>query len=121
MNNSRAARTLALSLGVAALSAGGAHGTTLLTNSKPTHADVHTYVVRFGDLDLARPEGTAELYARLRHAAHIVCEPLPTRDPRDSRQYKYCVDTAIAEAVLHLNRPLLSQYHAERSNDGRRG
>jgi UrcA family protein len=68
------------------------------------------YVVRFSDLDLSRIEGASTLYARLRHAARAVCDPLESRDMGLAKKYKACVDKALADAVATVNRPLLTQY-----------
>ena len=80
-----------------------------------------TYVVRFADLDLAKVEGAAALYARFRHAASVVCEPLESRDLALSEQRQACIDSAIANAVVSVNRPLVSQYHQSRTRTARAG
>lgn len=76
-------------------------------------------VVRFPDLDLSRIEGVATLYRRIAHAARDVCDPLETQ--WHPTEYQTCVDTAIADAVATLNRPLLSQYHQFRIKGDRAG
>jgi UrcA family protein len=80
-----------------------------------------SYVVRFADLDLSNLKGTTELYARLRNAARVVCEPLESRDLRISRMHDVCVQTAITGAVESVNRPLLSQYHQLRTKGDKAG
>jgi UrcA family protein len=57
-------------------------------------------VVKFGDLDLSRPEEAAMLYSRLRHAARTVC-PAP-RELRDLDRLEIardCYNAALARAV----------------------
>jgi UrcA family protein len=74
-----------------------------------------TYVVRFADLDLSKVEGATALYARFRHAASVVCEPLESRDLALSEERRACIDSAIANAVVSVNRPLVPQYHQSRT------
>ena len=48
----------------------------------PAHDDaVRQEIVRFGDLDLTRPADAQELYRRIKHAAHHVCEAIGFGDP----------------------------------------
>jgi UrcA family protein len=75
---------------------------------------VNKYIVRFPDLDLNKVDGAAVLYARLRHAAAVVCRPLESRT-----QYRACFDHAIAGAVASVNRPMLSQYHESQTKAGK--
>jgi UrcA family protein len=74
-----------------------------------------SYVVRFADLDVSRIEGASTLYARLRQAARVVCEPLESRQMGLSLKYRACMDKAIADAVTSVDRPLLTQYHQLRT------
>jgi UrcA family protein len=73
------------------------------------------YVVHFADLDLSRIEGAIALYARLRHAAHIVCRPLDSTTLLVDEAHRACMDKAITDAVTSVNRPLLSRYHQLRT------
>lgn len=114
MKKSLVVRDLVLCL--AAVSSGAAYAA-LPLHSQTRVMETHTYRVRFADLDLSRPDDVAVLYARLRRAAHIVCEPLPSNAPDDSRQYQSCIDTAITDAVRRVNRPLLSELFANRRNE----
>jgi UrcA family protein len=68
-------------------------------------------VVRFPDLDLSTSAGAASLYSRLRRAAGVVCAPLESANLRIAAKHRSCMDTAIADAVAKVNRPLLTQYH----------
>jgi UrcA family protein len=77
-----------------------------------------TYVVRFSDLDVSKFAGVKTLYSRLRHAATVVCKPLETASLWHSDQYEVCMKKAIDDAVLSVNRPLLSQYHQSRTSSG---
>jgi len=95
-----------------AFDAAYASAATLSSDQSVTGAP-RQYVVRFPDLDLSRIEGATALYARLGYAARVVCGPLQTRwFPKD---YRTCIDRAIAEAVASVNSPILSQYHQSRT------
>jgi UrcA family protein len=69
--------------------------------------DLREVTVKFGDLDVSRPEGATRLYRRIRAAAKEVCSPdgygLVAATQADS-----CVDKSIAEAVAKVNQPMLS-------------
>jgi len=82
-------------------------------------AAAHSVTVRFGDLDTTTWSGAAALYKRLDRAAHEVCADL---DPNGRiafaselrRLYKGCLQFAIANAVLAVDRPALTQYATAR-------
>jgi UrcA family protein len=81
-----------------------------------------TYTVRFADLNVSTFEGAKALYARLGHAAKVVCEPLESAPSFGSTQYERCISKAVADAVASVNRPLVSQYHQSRTkSDKARG
>jgi UrcA family protein len=87
-----------------------------VANNASVSDGVRTYVVRFNDLDLTRIEGTTALYGRLRGAASRVCEPLQSRQMELAANHHACMDQAVADAVAKVNRPMLSQYHQQRTN-----
>jgi UrcA family protein len=68
-------------------------------------------VVSYADLDLSRPAGAATLYARIRSAAHAVCEPQMTTDLWTYTYSQRCTRDAIARAVADVNAPLLVTLH----------
>jgi UrcA family protein len=114
-----AARALTICMAATlGLSAADASAGTLSNDASVTGA-ARSEVVRFPDLDLSRIEGVAKLYRRIAHAARDVCDPLDTQ--WHPTEYRTCVDTAIADAVATLNRPLLSQYHQFRIKGDRAG
>ena len=90
-----------------------------LSNGTSVTGAARSEVVRFPDLDLSRIEDVAKLYGRIAHAARNVCDPLETQ--WQPTEYRTCVDTAIANAVATVNRPLLSQYHQFRIKGDRTG
>lgn len=63
--------------------------------------------VKFADLNVSTPQGTAALYARIQRAARQVCLPLDGRDPSSKTQMNACVHKAIADAVAKVDRPAL--------------
>jgi UrcA family protein len=60
--------------------------------------------VRFADLNLAATKDVAELYRRIEYAARKVCME-HTRDRED------CVRRAVSNAIVKIDRPLLSAFH----------
>ena len=63
--------------------------------------------VRFADLNLAEPKDVAELYRRIEYAARKVCiEHVRERDD--------CARRAIANAVMKIDRDVLTDYHREK-------
>jgi UrcA family protein len=107
---------LAVTLGYATeASAGG------IQNEQSVAGAPLEYVVHFQDLDLSQINGAAALYARLLHAANVVCAPLESRDLALAETHRACVDSAITGAVASVNRPLLSRYHELRTKGDNAG
>ena len=69
------------------------------------------YRVNARGLDLAQSAGAQELYARLQHAAQVVCthgmrvDLVPTADP------KACIEQALGNAVRTANVKLVTQVY----------
>jgi UrcA family protein len=106
-------------LGVALLGS-----TVLLACNPPFAADIESDVprvtVRFGDLDLSKPQGAEALYRRIRAAAEQVCRRLDGMDLGSKARASDCREKAIADAVNTLNRPaLLDLYRAKHRSDPR--
>jgi len=74
-----------------------------------------TLTVQFGDLDLSKPKGVDALFKRIKNAARDVCSEFEGRTLSKKRLHAECVDTALSTAVTRVDRPLLSQYLADRS------
>jgi UrcA family protein len=68
-------------------------------------------VVKFADLDLTRTTGAAALYARLRSAARLVCEPTGERSLQSIVLMRRCVEQSIERAVAAVNAPALTDYY----------
>ena len=113
-----AARALAICAAAAIGHSAAAAG---LATDQTVAGAVRTYVVRFHDLDVSRMEGAAALYSRIHHAAVVVCEPGVSRDVGIYVMCRACMDKAVADAVEHVNRPLLSQSHQLRIKGDKAG
>jgi UrcA family protein len=114
MNKTTSAVVRTIALGIAAtLGYTAAAGNVAL--NRPVSGPALQYVVRFSDLDLSKADGAAALYARLRHAARVVCAPGESREMGIAAMYRACMNDAIANAVARVDRPLLSQYHQART------
>jgi UrcA family protein len=69
--------------------------------------------VRFADIDTTNPQGAAALYRRLKSAAASVCQDLePGRELARVQGYINCVQTALSNAIVKVDRPALSLYAA---------
>jgi UrcA family protein len=68
-------------------------------------------VVNFADLDLTRSTGVAALYARLRSAARMVCEPTDERALQSIVPRRRCVEQSVERAVAEVNTPALTDYY----------
>jgi UrcA family protein len=70
--------------------------------------------VRFGDLDLSKPQGAETLYRRIRFAAEQVCAPFDGPALYSWVHFHACVDKAIADAVRTVDKPaVLAVYKAK--------
>jgi UrcA family protein len=73
--------------------------------------------VRFGDLNVDRPEGAAVLYRRIERAAERVCgEPQLTGSYMTSSFWRSCVTQAVDHAVATVDRPALTAYYREHAS-----
>jgi UrcA family protein len=71
--------------------------------------------VKFGDLDLGKAEGVQTLYKRIETAARRVCnEDAEPGDPRWHSHWRYCYNTAVANAVHDVNNQWLTAMHQEK-------
>src|SRR5262245_7994061 len=76
------------------------HAFATSTAGTPAGGAGPSVVVKFGDLDLSRPEEAAVLYSRLQHAARAVCPTLnPLRDLDRLEIARDCYNDALARAV----------------------
>lgn len=88
-------------------------GLTAMTAAAHDSTEPHTVTVNFAALNTSSTAGAQELYQRLRAAARQVCASADGAPLSAKRQYRSCVDTALANAVMSVNLPLVtSAYHA---------
>jgi len=92
-------------------------GGNALASDSPAAATV-TYPVGYSDLDVSTMSGAKTLYLRIRFAAETLCESAATWGKKEGQA---CVNKAVDDAVVRLNRPLLSQYHQLRSKGDKAG
>lgn len=79
--------------------------------ASPADTITESKLVRYYDLDLSKPADAARLYARIRHAAARVCPSSWGDSPQ-----RDCYDAAVAAAVAHVNKPLLSARHQQHAH-----
>ena len=65
-----------------------------------------TVTVKYGDLDVSRPEGSAALRSRIRGAAERVCSPLDGGGIAEKVRLNECIDKAISDAVRTFPQPV---------------
>jgi UrcA family protein len=68
--------------------------------------------VKFGDLDVSRPQGAAVLYDRIREAAEKVCPPFEVDSRKARIRRDQCINKAISEAVTKVGQPELSAVYS---------
>ena len=73
-------------------------------------SDLPQVVVKYGDLNLSRPQGAAVLYSRIAAAARIVCKSfeIDSRSLGSRARMDACVHNAMADAVTAVDQPQLS-------------
>jgi UrcA family protein len=79
--------------------------------------------VRYHDLNLNSPEGSASLYERIQAAALDVCKPAEGPQLVNRvfwSEWNVCVAHAVANAVRAVHNERLSAYHFERIRGWRR-
>ena len=86
------AASLLATIGIGAIIAGP------VSHAAISESDIPSVRVRFGDLDLSKPDGVKELKIRIRHAAKQVCDQSVTSDPKAPARYSRCVNEAAARA-----------------------
>jgi UrcA family protein len=71
----------------------------------------HLQIVAFKDLNLDQPRDVARLFNRIQTAADRVCGPRSFGGlPYKTADYQSCFNDAVARAVAHIDRPLVTAY-----------
>jgi UrcA family protein len=78
-----------------------------------------TKTVHYGDLNLDSEQGAKVLYARMRSAARDVCAPLEGLDMSRRRLWQNCFDSAVANAVVKVDKTMVSALHIQTINRAR--
>jgi len=77
-------------------------------------SDAPQAVVKFGDLNVANPQGAAALYRRIWSAAITVCRPQDDGSLASRGRMQTCIHKAIADAVTKVDRAeLFAVYDAK--------
>jgi UrcA family protein len=112
--------TIARSFLGAAVSVLALAGTAAYADTTPVnHSQPH--VVRYKDLDLDQPRDVARLFNRISTAADGVCGPRSFGGYPKTADYKSCYSDAIARAVAHIDRPLVTAYFQQHGSDSASG
>jgi UrcA family protein len=83
-------------------------------DARADDTEVNTYKVLYADLNLDREAGVAALYQRLRVAAKRVCSDVASPMLASRKTYAACIERAVSTAVAQIDRPMLSDYAAQR-------
>jgi UrcA family protein len=71
-------------------------------------------MVKFGDLNVSTSQGAAALYGRIHGAAVEVCSRMYIDEQAYKRHKSACLQKVIGDAVLKVNRPVLSAVFASK-------
>ena len=82
------------------------------------NVDLQQVTVKFGDLDVSRPQGAMVLYGRIHAAAQNVCSSLDGRDISDKMRLGACIKKAVAAAVKTLDNPVLFAVYSAKTGNG---
>jgi len=87
---------------------------TVATVAHATSPDVEVRhkEINFADLNLNHPAGAEHLYRRIRLAARQMCGESNRLVSARADQARRCADEATARAVVQVNSPVLTRYHA---------
>ena len=72
-------------------------------------------VVRYSDLDLAKPQDARTLYARIQTAARVACGDVETADLARFARFHNCINDAVTKAVSTVNMQQVTEIHEAQS------
>ena len=87
--------------------------------AKGTGSETPIEVVKYQDLNLARPEAIRVLYRRIEQAADRVCGRVSPRELTRFLEYRDCRRRAVSEAVEQIDVPALTAFHRDRTDGAR--
>jgi UrcA family protein len=72
-------------------------------------------VVRFSDLNLARPQDARTLYTRIQVAARVACGDVENADLARFSRFHNCINEAVTKAVSSINMQQVTEIHEAQS------
>lgn len=76
-----------------------------------------TKAVNYAALNVTTTAGAEHLYQRLRAAAQAVCAPADGGTVSQKYHYRVCVDTALSNAIVRVDQPLVKNIHDSKSRN----
>ena len=76
---------------------------------------LRSVVVRYSDLNLAKPQDARTLYARIRTAARLACGDVETPDLARFARFHNCINEAVTKAVSSVNMQQVTEIHQAQS------
>ncbi|HEY4644773.1 MAG TPA: UrcA family protein [Steroidobacteraceae bacterium] len=72
--------------------------------------------IGFSDLDLSKTDDVAELYARIKNGARLVCvDSSSPWDAKRTESIKRCYSAVLDDAVAQINQPKLTALHQQKN------
>jgi UrcA family protein len=94
----------------------GASSMALADQPAPPKSSEPAIRIGFRDLDLSKANDVAELYARLKNAARLVCvDSSSPWDARRTESIKRCYSAVVDDAVAQINQPKLTALHQQKN------
>jgi UrcA family protein len=76
---------------------------------------LRSVVVRYSDLNLAKPQDARTLYARIQTAARLACGDVETPDLARFARFHNCINEAVTKAVSSVNMQQVTEIHQAQS------
>jgi UrcA family protein len=84
-------------------------------SAAPSDDAPRSVVVRYSDLDLAKPQDARTLYARIQTAARVACGDVETADLARFARFHNCINDAVTKAVSAVNMQQVTAIHEAQS------
>ncbi len=80
------------------------------------NADAPAATVKYRHIDLSTEKGAKRLYDHIRYVAEQLCSPSDALAYRQAKSWNVCVVNAISDAVVKVNKPMLTAvYDSEKT------
>jgi UrcA family protein len=76
---------------------------------------LRSVVVRYSDLNLAKPQDARTLYARIQTAARLACGDVENADLARFARFHNCINDAVTKAVSSVNIQRVTEIHEAQS------